>query len=43
MRVVVCRPQVPFVRGGAELTADRLVDELRARNHEAETVTIPFK
>jgi glycosyltransferase involved in cell wall biosynthesis len=43
MRIAVCRPQVPFVRGGAELTADRLVDELRARGHEAETVSVPFK
>jgi glycosyltransferase involved in cell wall biosynthesis len=43
MRILVCRPQVPFVRGGAELTADRLVDELRRRGHEAETVAIPFK
>jgi glycosyltransferase involved in cell wall biosynthesis len=43
MRIAVCRPQVPFVRGGAELTADKLVDELRARGHDAETVTIPFK
>ena len=43
MRIVICRPQVPFVRGGAELMADRLVDELRARGHEAETVSVPFK
>ena len=43
MRVAVCAPQVPFVRGGAELMADDLVDELRARGHEAELVTIPFK
>src|SRR5205085_12126519 len=43
MRIVVCRPQVPFVRGGAEVVADELVDELRARGHEAETVAIPFK
>ena len=43
MRVAVCRPQVPFVRGGAELAADKLVDELRARGHEAEIVSIPFK
>jgi len=43
MRIAVCRPQVPFVYGGAELTADKLVDELRARGHEAETVAIPFK
>lgn len=43
MRIAVCRPQVPFVRGGAELMADRLVEELQRRGHEAETVSIPFK
>jgi len=43
MRVAVCAPQVPFVRGGAELMADDLVDALRARGHEAELVSIPFK
>jgi glycosyltransferase involved in cell wall biosynthesis len=34
---------VPFVRGGAELMADDLVAALRARGHEADLVTIPFK
>lgn len=43
MRVAVCAPQVPFLRGGAEIFADTLVDELRARDHEAELVTVPFK
>jgi glycosyltransferase involved in cell wall biosynthesis len=43
MRIAVCRPQVPFVRGGAELMADALVAELRARGHEAEIVSVPFK
>jgi glycosyltransferase involved in cell wall biosynthesis len=43
MRIAVCRPQVPFVRGGAELVADDLVHELLERGHEAETVAIPFK
>jgi glycosyltransferase involved in cell wall biosynthesis len=43
MRIAVCRPQVPFVYGGAELMADELVAQLRARGHEAETVSIPFK
>jgi len=43
MRVAVCRPQVPFVYGGAELVADQLVDELRVRGHEAELVAVPFK
>jgi glycosyltransferase involved in cell wall biosynthesis len=41
--VVVTAPQVPFVRGGAELMAEDLVDALRARDHEAELVTVPFK
>ena len=43
MRIAVCRPQVPFVQGGAELMADDLVGALRARGHDAELVTIPFK
>jgi glycosyltransferase involved in cell wall biosynthesis len=43
MRIAVCAPHVPFVRGGAEIFSDRLVDELRKRDHEAELVTIPFK
>jgi len=43
MRVAVCAPQVPFVRGGAEIFADTLVHELRKREHEAELVTVPFK
>ena len=43
MRIAVLRPQVPFARGGAEIFTDRLVDELRARGHEADLVTVPFK
>ena len=43
MRIAVCRPQVPFVYGGAEVVADQLVDELRVRGHEAELVAVPFK
>src|ERR671937_386687 len=43
MRIAVVRPQVPFAWGGAEILTDRLVPELRARNHEAELVTVPFK
>ena len=43
MRIAVCRPQVPFARGGAEIFTDTLVDELRARDHEAEIVSVPFK
>jgi glycosyltransferase involved in cell wall biosynthesis len=41
--IAVCAPQVPFERGGAEIFADDLVAELRARDHEAELVTVPYK
>ena len=43
MRIVVAAPQVPFVRGGAELMAEALVGALRERGHEAELVSMPFK
>ena len=43
MRLAVCLPQVPFERGGAEIFADDLVEQLRARDHEASLVTVPFK
>jgi glycosyltransferase involved in cell wall biosynthesis len=43
MRVAVCAPQVPFVRGGAEVMADDLVAALRALGHDADLVTVPFK
>jgi glycosyltransferase involved in cell wall biosynthesis len=42
MKILVCRPQVPFARGGVEIFTDDLVRELRARDHEADLVTIPF-
>ena len=43
MRIAVCRPQVVFARGGAEIFTDDLVGQLRTRGHEAELVTVPFK
>jgi glycosyltransferase involved in cell wall biosynthesis len=43
MRIAVCAPQVPFSHGGAELLAETLTEELRARDHQAELVTVPFK
>jgi len=43
VRIAVCRPQVPFARGGAEIFADDLVGRLRERGHEADLVTVPFK
>src|SRR5438046_738172 len=43
MRILVCSPQVPFARGGAEILAERLTHELRERGHDADLVTMPFK
>jgi glycosyltransferase involved in cell wall biosynthesis len=43
MRILVCSPQVPFARGGAEILAERLTHELREHGHEADLVTMPFK
>jgi glycosyltransferase involved in cell wall biosynthesis len=43
MRVAVCRPQVPFVRGGVEIFTDRLVEELRVRGFEAEIISLPWE
>jgi glycosyltransferase involved in cell wall biosynthesis len=43
MRIAVCRPQVPFAHGGAEIFTDTLVTELVARGHEADLVSVPFK
>ena len=42
MRVAVCRPQVPYDRGGAEIYTDALAAQLRDRGHEADVVTVPF-
>ncbi len=43
MKIAVLRPQVPFARGGVEIFTDRLVHELRARGHDADLVSVPFK
>jgi glycosyltransferase involved in cell wall biosynthesis len=43
MRIAVCAPQVPFERGGAEIFANDLVGEFRARGHETDLVTVPYK
>jgi glycosyltransferase involved in cell wall biosynthesis len=42
MRILVCRPQTPFVRGGVEIFTDTLVAQLVARGHEAEIVGLPW-
>ena len=41
--IVVCEAQVPFVHGGAEVHVRQLLRELRARGHDAELVSVPFK
>ena len=43
MRILVCAPHVPFERGGAEILAESLADQLRQRGHEVDDVRVPFK
>ena len=43
MRLLIATVKIPFLRGGAELHAEGLLEALRAAGHEAEIVTIPFK
>ena len=43
MRIAVCAPQALFERGGTEILAESLVEQLRRRDHEVELVRIPFK
>lgn len=43
MRILIATVQVPFIKGGAEIHAQMLCDELNKRGHKAEIVTIPFK
>ena len=41
MEVVVCGAQVPFMRGGAELHMENLVQAIEAAGHRAELVRLP--
>jgi glycosyltransferase involved in cell wall biosynthesis len=43
MRIAVCAPQIPFERGGTEILAETLANQLRRRGHEVELIRIPFK
>jgi glycosyltransferase involved in cell wall biosynthesis len=43
MRIAVCAPQVPFERGGTEILAETLAEQLRSRGHDVDDVRIPFK
>ena len=42
-RIVVAEAQVPFVRGGAEMHVDALIEQLHTRGFEVEKVAIPFR
>lgn len=42
MKLLVANNAAPFVRGGAELLAERLVLELRRAGHEAELLRMPL-
>lgn len=41
MDIVVCGAQTPFMRGGAEMHRENLVDALAAAGHRAELVQLP--
>lgn len=41
-RICVTAPQVPFLRGGAELHAELLVEALRREGHEVDLVSLPY-
>jgi glycosyltransferase involved in cell wall biosynthesis len=43
MKVAIAMVQVPFIRGGAEIHAEMLKDELKKRGHQTDIITIPFK
>ncbi len=43
MKIAIATVQVPFIRGGAEIHAEMLRDELLKRHYEADIITIPFK
>lgn len=43
MNIAVLNVQVPFVRGGAEVMADGLVEALRRAGHQATVVTAPYQ
>jgi glycosyltransferase involved in cell wall biosynthesis len=43
MRIAVTSVQVPFIRGGAEIMAQNLVQALLRHGHAAELITQPFR
>jgi len=43
MRIAICHPSIPFMRGGAEILVEGLYEELINRHHAVELVKIPFQ
>ncbi len=41
-RILICAPQVPFVRGGAEYLAEGLRDALHDHGHTVDVVSLPY-
>lgn len=42
-KIVITHAQVPFVRGGAELMVDSLIDQLKKHGFDVDKVQIPYK
>lgn len=43
MKIAIAMVQVPFIKGGAEIHARILMNELKKRGHSVDVITIPFK
>jgi len=43
MKILVATVKVPFIRGGAEVLADNLMEALRAQGHDTDIIAIPYK
>src|SRR5665647_3583918 len=43
MKIAILNVQVPFIRGGAEVQAELLQEELIKRGYEVDIIKLPFK
>ncbi len=43
MRIAICHPQTPFLRGGGEYHTEGLARALRETGHDVDVLPIPFK
>jgi len=43
MRVAIATVQVPFIRGGAEILAEGLLQALQAAGQSVDLITMPFR